>query len=158
MGCRRWWALKDALHAEYEREMITERVNVGIAAARANGTRAGRPLVNPAVIAGVRYQSQMAAVEYGIEHDDGQSLRALERAELILIAPSRCGKNANHHAIGAAARHPGRELPLVEEDFDTMALPNPCCPSRTSVSGSHPNLSGSAGSGRNAARAATTHH
>lgn len=37
--------------AEYERELITERVNAGIAVAKANGTRFGRPVVDPAVIA-----------------------------------------------------------------------------------------------------------
>lgn len=36
--------------AEYERELITERVNAGIAAAKQNGTRFGRPPVDPAVI------------------------------------------------------------------------------------------------------------
>lgn len=76
----------------------------------------------------VRYQSRMAAVEYAIEHDDGQSLRALERAELILIAPSRCGKTpttmylALQHGILAA------NFPLVEEDFDSMSLPKPLLP------------------------------
>ena len=76
----------------------------------------------------VRYQSRMAAVEYAIEHDDGQSLRALERAELILIAPSRCGKTpttmylALQHGILAA------NFPLVEEDFDTLSLPRPLLP------------------------------
>lgn len=33
--------------AEYERELITERVNAGIAAARGSGTRFGRPPVDP---------------------------------------------------------------------------------------------------------------
>jgi regulator of PEP synthase PpsR (kinase-PPPase family) len=76
----------------------------------------------------VRYQSRMAAVEYAIEHDDGQSLRALERAELILIAPSRCGKTpttmylALQHGILAA------NFPLVEEDFESMSLPKPLLP------------------------------
>ncbi|MEV7662070.1 pyruvate, water dikinase regulatory protein [Paenarthrobacter sp. NPDC089316] len=76
----------------------------------------------------VRYQSRMAAVEYAIEHDDGQSLRALERAELILIAPSRCGKTpttmylALQHGILAA------NFPLVDEDFDNLALPKPLLP------------------------------
>jgi hypothetical protein len=37
--------------AEYERELIIERVNAGIAAARQNGTRHGRPVSDPAVIA-----------------------------------------------------------------------------------------------------------
>ena len=35
--------------AEYERELIVERVNAGIAAARQNGTRFGRPLSDPVV-------------------------------------------------------------------------------------------------------------
>lgn len=78
----------------------------------------------------VRYQSRMAAVEYAIEHDDGQSLRALERAELILIAPSRCGKTpttmylALQHGILAA------NFPLVEEDFASLSLPKPLLPFR----------------------------
>lgn len=37
--------------AEYERELITERVNAGIAAAKQSGTRFGRPPSDPAVIA-----------------------------------------------------------------------------------------------------------
>ena len=37
--------------AEYERELIVERVNTGIAAARQSGTRFGRPLSDPTLIA-----------------------------------------------------------------------------------------------------------
>ena len=36
--------------AEYERELIVERVNAGIAAARQSGTRFGRPLSDPTLI------------------------------------------------------------------------------------------------------------
>src|SRR5664280_531510 len=36
--------------AEYERELIVERVNAGIAASRAAGTRFGRPVSDPEVI------------------------------------------------------------------------------------------------------------
>lgn len=36
--------------AEYERELITERVNAGIAAAKQAGTRFGRPPVNPDIV------------------------------------------------------------------------------------------------------------
>lgn len=45
------WASLVAALAEYERELIVERVNAGIAAARQNGTRFGRPLSDPVVIA-----------------------------------------------------------------------------------------------------------
>src|SRR4051794_28850364 len=35
-----------------------------------------------------RYNNRMAAIEYSIEHDDGQTVRALDRADVILVAPS----------------------------------------------------------------------
>jgi regulator of PEP synthase PpsR (kinase-PPPase family) len=72
-----------------------------------------------------RYNARMAAVEYAIEHDDGQSLRALDKAEVILVAPSRCGKTpttmylALQHGVFVA------NYPLVDEDFDTAELPRP---------------------------------
>lgn len=75
-----------------------------------------------------RYQSRMAAVEYAMEHDDGQSLRALEKAQVILVAPSRCGKTpttmylALQHGIFAA------NFPLVDEDFEKEGLPKPLRP------------------------------
>jgi [pyruvate, water dikinase]-phosphate phosphotransferase / [pyruvate, water dikinase] kinase len=72
-----------------------------------------------------RYNTRMAAVEYAIEHDDGHTLRALDRAEVILLAPSRCGKTpttmylALQHGLFVA------NYPLVEDDLDTTELPRP---------------------------------
>jgi regulator of PEP synthase PpsR (kinase-PPPase family) len=72
-----------------------------------------------------RYNARMAAVEYAIEHDDGQSMRALDKADVILVAPSRCGKTpttmylALQHGVFVA------NYPLVDEDFDTAELPRP---------------------------------
>ena len=72
-----------------------------------------------------RYTSRMAAVEYSIEHDDGQSLRAMDKAEVVLIAPSRCGKTpttmylALQHGLFVA------NYPLVDEDLETTELPRP---------------------------------
>ena len=72
-----------------------------------------------------RYNARMAAVEYAIEHDDGQSMRALDKADVILLAPSRCGKTpttmylALQHGIFVA------NYPLVEEDFEIAELPRP---------------------------------
>jgi len=72
-----------------------------------------------------RYNNRMAAIEFAIEHDDGQSLRALDKAEVILVAPSRCGKTpttmylALQHGIFVA------NYPLVDEDFESVSLPRP---------------------------------
>ncbi|MCW2813895.1 MAG: putative phosphotransferase, partial [Nocardioides sp.] len=72
-----------------------------------------------------RYNTRMAAVEFTIEHDDGQSLRALDRADVVLLAPSRCGKTptsmylALQHGLFVA------NYPLVEEDLESDDLPRP---------------------------------
>lgn len=72
-----------------------------------------------------RYEARMRAVEFAIEHDDGQSMRNIEQADVILIAPSRCGKTptsiylALQHGIKAA------NYPLVDEDLETDELPGP---------------------------------
>lgn len=72
-----------------------------------------------------RYNNRMAAIEFAIEHDDGQSVRMLEKAEVILLAPSRCGKTptsmylALQHGLFVA------NYPLVEEDLERSELPDP---------------------------------
>jgi regulator of PEP synthase PpsR (kinase-PPPase family) len=77
-----------------------------------------------------RYNNRMAAVEYAIEHDDGQSLRALDKADVILVAPSRCGKTpttmylALQHGVFVA------NYPLVDEDLESADLPRPIRPFR----------------------------
>jgi len=73
----------------------------------------------------VIYQRRMRAIEYAIEHDDAQSIRNLDAAEVILIGPSRCGKTptsmylALQHGLFVA------NFPLLEEDYDASGLPAP---------------------------------
>lgn len=71
------------------------------------------------------YESRMKAIDYSMEHDDGQSLRALDQADIILIAPSRCGKTPT--SMYLAIQHGLRvaNYPLVEEDFEQDGLPAP---------------------------------
>ncbi len=72
-----------------------------------------------------RYSHRMAAIDYTIEHDDGQSLRALDKADVILLGPSRSGKTptsmylALQHGLFVA------NYPLVDEDFEGSELPEP---------------------------------
>lgn len=62
-----------------------------------------------------RSRDRMRAVEYAIEHDDGQSVRALDEADLILLAPSRCGKTET--ALYLAVEHGllVANVPLVDD-------------------------------------------
>jgi regulator of PEP synthase PpsR (kinase-PPPase family) len=69
----------------------------------------------------------MAAVEYAIEHDDGRSMRALDKADVILVAPSRCGKDTDNDVPGSDST--GSSSPttrLVDEDFESAELPRRC--------------------------------
>jgi len=93
-----------------------------------HATASGEPGKAHGVGDAIRYQSRMTAVEYAIEHDDGQSIRALGRADLILIAPSRCGKTPT--AMYLALQHGilTANFPLIEEDFARGELPQPLRP------------------------------
>lgn len=70
-----------------------------------------------------RYDTRIQAMNFAMEHDDGQSTRDLGLAQVILIAPSRCGKTpttlylALQHAIFAT------NFPITEDDLEAQKLP-----------------------------------
>lgn len=71
------------------------------------------------------YSDRIAAINFSLEHDDGQSSKNLDSAEVVLVGVSRSGKTptslylAMQHGIKAA------NYPLIPEDFDRGALPSP---------------------------------
>jgi len=70
-----------------------------------------------------RYNARMAAVEYAIEHDDGASLRALDKAEVILLAPSRCGKTPTTMYLALQYGLLVANYPLTDDDYPSDGLP-----------------------------------
>lgn len=70
-----------------------------------------------------RYTSRIEAMNFALEHDDGQSVKRLDGADLILIGPSRVGKTpaslylALQHGVFAM------NFPLTEDDLEMMQLP-----------------------------------
>src|SRR3954470_21613992 len=101
----------------------------GIHMARVEGQLGARGLHEARRLHGVgdirRYNNRMAAIEFAIEHDDGLSPRGLDRAEVVLLAPSRCGKTPT--AMYLALQHGlfVANYPLVDEDLETTDLPRP---------------------------------
>ena len=69
------------------------------------------------------YQNRMAAVEFALEHDDGQSIKALGLADVILVGPSRVGKTPTgmYLAINYGIR--AANFPLLDEDLASQQLP-----------------------------------
>ena len=70
-----------------------------------------------------QYQRRIEAINFSLAHDDGQSNKGLEHADVILVGVSRCGKTptslylAMQHGIKAA------NYPLIPEDFDRGRMP-----------------------------------
>jgi hypothetical protein len=74
------------------------------------------------------YSDRIDAINFSLAHDDGQSARNLEQADVILLGVSRSGKTptslylAMQHGIKAA------NYPLIPEDFERGRLPAPLAP------------------------------
>ena len=74
------------------------------------------------------YHERIEAINFSLAHDDGQSARNLESADVILVGVSRSGKTptslylAMQHGVKAA------NYPLIPEDFDRGRLPTPLAP------------------------------
>jgi regulator of PEP synthase PpsR (kinase-PPPase family) len=70
------------------------------------------------------YNERIDAINFALEHDDGQSSRSLVVADVVLLGVSRSGKTptslylAMQHGIKAA------NVPLIPEDFDRGVLPS----------------------------------
>src|SRR3954471_17013293 len=118
---------------EVREELLKTRAPVidffGIHMSRVEGQLGARGLHEARRLHGVgdirRYNSRMAAIEFAIEHDDGLGSRGLDRADVVLLAPSRCGKTPT--AMYLALQHGlfVANYPLVDEDLETTDLPRP---------------------------------
>jgi regulator of PEP synthase PpsR (kinase-PPPase family) len=70
------------------------------------------------------YHERIEAINFSLAHDDGQSNRDLEAADVILVGVSRSGKTptslylAMQHGLKAA------NYPLIPDDFERKQLPS----------------------------------
>jgi regulator of PEP synthase PpsR (kinase-PPPase family) len=81
------------------------------------------------------YHDRIEAINFSLAHDDGQSNRDLESADVILVGVSRSGKTptslylAMQHGLKAA------NYPLIPEDFERKQLPPALMPHRSKIFG-----------------------
>ncbi|QHJ00549.1 pyruvate, phosphate dikinase/phosphoenolpyruvate synthase regulator [Xylophilus rhododendri] len=81
------------------------------------------------------YNDRIEAINYSLDHDDGQSNRDLEGADVILVGVSRSGKTptslylAMQHGLKAA------NYPLIPEDFERRQLPPALMPHKKKLFG-----------------------
>ena len=81
------------------------------------------------------YDDRIEAINYSLAHDDGQSHKNLNDADVILVGVSRSGKTpttlylAMQHGLKAA------NYPLIPEDFDRRQLPPALVPFKKKIFG-----------------------
>jgi regulator of PEP synthase PpsR (kinase-PPPase family) len=81
------------------------------------------------------YHDRIDAINFSLAHDDGQSNRDLQGADVILVGVSRSGKTptslylAMQHGLKAA------NYPLIPEDFERRQLPPALAPFRSKLFG-----------------------
>ncbi len=76
------------------------------------------------------YFARMRAVEYALEHDDVQSRRALDAADVLIIGPSRCGKTPTTMYLALQYGLRVANYPLTDDDFESEWLPVTVAPHR----------------------------
>lgn len=69
------------------------------------------------------YHRRIEAINFSLEHDDGQSSRNLELADVILVGVSRSGKTPTSLYLAMQYGIKAANYPLIPEDFDRGALP-----------------------------------
>ncbi|MET0934032.1 MAG: kinase/pyrophosphorylase [Mycetocola sp.] len=78
---------------------------------------------------GRRHRKRMRAVQFAIEHDDGQNSAALGDAELIIIAPSRCGKTETAMYLAVQYGLLVANVPLTDDPTENGGgIPTPVLP------------------------------
>lgn len=70
-----------------------------------------------------RYRMRMDAINFALEHDDGVSTRKLEQSDLVIIAPSRCGKTPTSLYLAMQHGLYATNYPLIDEDLERVRLP-----------------------------------
>jgi [pyruvate, water dikinase]-phosphate phosphotransferase / [pyruvate, water dikinase] kinase len=81
------------------------------------------------------YNDRIEAINFSLEHDDGQSNRDLERSDVILVGVSRSGKTPTSLYLAMQYGLKASNYPLIPEDFDRRQLPPALRPHRKKIFG-----------------------
>ena len=82
-----------------------------------------------------QYDARIEAINFTLAHDDGQYVRGLEEADVILVGVSRCGKTPTSLYLAMQYAVKAANYPLIPEDFDRGGLPGALAPFRDKLFG-----------------------
>ena len=78
---------------------------------------------------------RIAAIDYTLQHDDGQTNRGLDEADVILVGVSRSGKTPTSLFLAMQYGIKVANYPLIPEDFERGSLPDALLPLRHKLFG-----------------------
>lgn len=81
------------------------------------------------------YNERIEAINFSLAHDDGQSAKNLEAADVILVGVSRSGKTPTSLYLALTFGLKTANYPLIPEDFERRQLPKPLIPWRSKLFG-----------------------
>ena len=70
-----------------------------------------------------RYNRRIDAINYTLAHDDGQTNKGLEEADVVLVGVSRSGKTPTSLYLAMQYGVKAANYPLIPEDFERGELP-----------------------------------
>ena len=70
------------------------------------------------------YKNRIEAINFTLAHDDGQSAKGLEGADVILVGVSRSGKTPTSLYLAMQYGVKAANYPLIPEDFERGQLPS----------------------------------
>ncbi len=81
------------------------------------------------------YHRRIAAINFALAHDDGQSVKDLSTADVVLVGVSRSGKTPTSLYLAMQYGVKAANYPLIPEDFERDELPSALPPYRRKLFG-----------------------
>lgn len=81
------------------------------------------------------YHDRIEAINFTLEHDDGQTHDDLEKSDVILVGVSRSGKTPTSLYLAMQFGLKASNYPLIPEDFERRALPPALVPFKKKLFG-----------------------
>jgi [pyruvate, water dikinase]-phosphate phosphotransferase / [pyruvate, water dikinase] kinase len=81
------------------------------------------------------YKNRIEAINFSLAHDDGQSNKNLENADVILVGVSRSGKTPTSLYLAMQYGVKAANYPLIPDDFERGKLPSGLLPFKNKIFG-----------------------
>ncbi len=82
-----------------------------------------------------RYKDRIDSVNFALDNDDGARTQQYDRADIILVGVSRCGKTPTCLYMALQFGIRAANYPLTDEDLESTQLPAPLQPYRNKLYG-----------------------